>query len=123
MGIENNMLLLAENDKEVSELILNTTNDELKQNIAAYHTQQSVEKVIKYLLIEARGFAGVEHNIYKLTQEADAENIMIPQWVKEGDYELSSWATTIRYNSNFKTDREKIIEYNKNLSEWIDSFK
>lgn len=123
MEINTDMLFLAESDKEVSELILSTTNDEIKQNIAAYHTQQSIEKLIKYLLITARGFSSIEHNIYKLIQDAEKENIEIPDWVKEGDYEISSWATTIRYNANFKTDRDRVKEYNKQITLWIKALK
>ncbi len=42
----NSLLRLAEKDMEASMLILTSSNDELLQNIAAYHTQQSVEKIL-----------------------------------------------------------------------------
>ena len=51
MGVDNNLIELAKADVGVSELILGTTNDELKQNVAAYHTEQAIEKIIKHLLI------------------------------------------------------------------------
>lgn len=51
----NNLLLLAEKDLEASNIILNSTNDELMQNIAAYHTQQAVEKTLKHLKVEYEG--------------------------------------------------------------------
>ncbi len=57
MAIENDMLALARTDVELSDLILGTTNDELKQNAAAYHTEQAVEKTIKHLLIQKRGYS------------------------------------------------------------------
>ena len=42
MDVKSKLLSLAQADVEVSELILGTTNDELKQNMAAYHTQQAM---------------------------------------------------------------------------------
>ena len=46
MEVKSDLLEMANADVEVSELILGTTNDELKQNLAAYHTQQAIEKAI-----------------------------------------------------------------------------
>lgn len=119
MAIEKTMLDLAIADMEISELLLGTTNDELKQNAAAYHTQQAVEKVIKHLLIEKRGYGNNTHDIDVLVEDSREEKIDIPTWIDDNSYELSKWATTIRYNSNFKTNREKIHELNNKLNEWI----
>ena len=63
MDVKSNLLSLAQADVEVSELILGTTNDELKQNMAAYHTQQAIEKIIKQLIIDKRGFGNIEHDL------------------------------------------------------------
>lgn len=123
MAVEKTLLDLAVIDKEVSELILGTTNDELKQNVAAYHTQQAVEKIIKHLLIEKRGHGNISHDIGTLVNDAKEEGIQIPDWVDDDSYEISKWATTIRYNSNFKTNREKITELNNNLNKWIEEIK
>ena len=67
----NSLLKLAEKDIEVSQMILQSSNDELLQNIAAYHTQQS----------------------------------------------------TIRYNSNFKTNRDFIESFNEEIIRWIGRLK
>lgn len=120
MAIENDMLALARTDVELSDLILGTTNDELKQNAAAYHTEQAIEKVVKHLLIQKRGYGNNTHDIGQLVADADAEGIALPNWVDENSYEISKWSTTIRYNSNFKTNREKISQFNKELHAWID---
>lgn len=45
MGLENNMLLLAKNDKEVSELILNTTNDELNHGQLRYDIIPTLKQI------------------------------------------------------------------------------
>lgn len=121
MAIVNDMLALAQTDVELSDLILGTTNDELKQNAAAYHTEQAIEKMIKHLLIKHRGHGNNTHDIGQLVADAKNEKIILPAWVDENSYEISKWSTTIRYNSNFKTNRDRILEFNKKIHEWIDS--
>ena len=123
MDVKSNLLSLAQADVEVSELILGTTNDELKQNMAAYHTQQAIEKIIKQLIIDKRGFGNIEHDLGQLVADAKSEGIVIPEWVEENSYEISRWATTIRYNSNFKTNRDSIDNFNKLINEWLEAFE
>jgi len=123
MDVKSNLLSLAQADVEVSELILGTTNDELKQNMAAYHTQQAIEKIIKQLIIDKRGFGNIEHDLGQLVADAKSEGIVVPEWVEENSYEISRWATTIRYNSNFKTNRDSIDSFNKLIKEWLESFE
>lgn len=123
MDVKSNLLSLAQADVEVSELILGTTNDELKQNMAAYHTQQAIEKIIKQLIIDKRGFGNIEHDLGQLVADAKSEGIVVPDWVEENSYEISRWATTIRYNSNFKTNRDSIDSFNKLIKEWLESFE
>ena len=123
MDVKSNLLSLAQADVEVSELILGTTNDELKQNMAAYHTQQAIEKIIKQLIIDKRGFGNIEHDLGQLVADAKSEGIVVPEWVEENSYEISRWATTIRYNSNFKTNRDSIDSFNKLIKEWLEAFE
>ena len=62
MDVKSNLLSLAQADVEVSELILGTTNDELKQNMAAYHTQQSKSLANTFI---PTGEGGEEGPIYR----------------------------------------------------------
>ena len=121
MDVKSNLLSLAQADVEVSEIILGTTNDELKQNMAAYHTQQAIEKIIKQLIIDKRGFGNIEHDLGQLVADAKSEGIVVPEWVEENSYEISRWATTIRYNSNFKTNRDSVDCFNKLIKEWLET--
>ena len=124
MAVEDNSLLeIAKADLRMSQLALGTANDEIMQNMAAYHTQQAIEKIIKTELIATRGFAGVEHDIGRLVAEAKETSVRIPDWVDENSYEISRWATTIRYNSNFKTNRDSIVRYNELAAEWLKSIE
>lgn len=119
----NSLLKLAEKDIEVSQMILQSSNDELLQNIAAYHTQQSVEKILKHLILESGGESSIGHDIKMLSIEVHELGGSVPKWIIEGAYDLSSWATTIRYNSNFKTNRTLIESFNLKTSEWIKQLK
>lgn len=120
MAVENNLLDIAKADLRMSALALGTANDEIMQNMAAYHTQQAIEKIIKNELIAARGYGSVEHDLGVLVADAKEAGVTIPDWVDQNSYEISRWATTIRYNSNFKTNRDSIVQYNEWAEEWIE---
>lgn len=117
------LLKLGEKDIEVSQMILGSSNDELLQNIAAYHTQQSVEKILKHLKIENGGASSIGHDIKMLSLEVRELGGTVPDWVIEGAYDLSSWSTTIRYNSNFRTNRALIESFNEKIIEWLMELK
>ena len=123
MEVRSDLLAIAERDILMSELALGTTNDEIMQNMAAYHTQQAIEKIIKTLLVKARGFAGTEHDLAVLITDAKALGIDIPRWADDNSYEISRWATTIRYNSNFKTNRDSIVSFNSMARQWIEEIR
>ena len=113
-------LALAKNDLKVAKLVLNSANDELMQNTAAYHTQQAVEKIMKGLIVQAGGKAGISHNITELSKDLDELGVAYPEWIIDVDYEISSWATTIRYNTNFKADHDLVENVIQNSEEWIE---
>jgi len=112
---------LASNDLKIAKLILNSANDELMQNSAAYHTEQAVEKLMKGLIVKAGGVAGISHNITQLSKDLDDLSVRYPEWIHDKDDDISSWATTIRYNANFKADHDEIEEIIKLTKEWMDS--
>ena len=119
MSKSNDLLALAETDLKVAKLVLNSSNDELMQNTAAYHTEQAVEKALKSILSAKNIEAGVTHNIQTLCDELDAAKIYCPEWIKDKAYDISSWATTIRYNTNFKADHDEILEIINGADELI----
>lgn len=113
-------LALAKNDLKVARLVLNSANDELMQNTAAYHTQQAVEKIMKGLIVQAGGKAGISHNITELSKDLDELGVTYPKWINDVDYDISSWATTIRYNTNFKADHDLVEKVIQNSEKWIE---
>lgn len=110
MSKSEDLMRLAENDLKVAKILLDSANDELMQNSAAYHAEQSVEKALKSMLSKNKIEAGITHNIQTLCDELDAAGIEYPNWVKDKAYDISSWATTIRYNTNFKANHDDIAE-------------
>ena len=123
MGRFEDFLRLAENDAKVALIILNSANDELMQNSAAYNIEQSVEKIMKGLLVKHGGVAGTSHNITQLSRDLDELNIPYPKWINEWDDVITSWSTTIRYNANFKADHDDIELIIHLTNEWIDTLR
>ncbi len=120
MGKYEDLIKLAANDLKVARLILNSANDELMQNSAAYNTEQAVEKIMKALLVRGGGTAGISHNITQLSKDMDDLSIPYPDWIHDKDDEISSWATTIRYNANFKADHDEIAEVIMLVQRWLE---
>jgi len=121
MGKYEDLIKLAANDLKVARLILNSANDELMQNSAAYNTEQAVEKIMKGLLVRGGGTAGISHNITQLSKDLDDLSIAYPEWIHDKDDAISSWATTIRYNANFKADHDEIEEVINLSQKWLDA--
>lgn len=110
---------MAANDLKVAKLVLNSANDELMQNSAAYHVEQAVEKLMKGLIVKAGGVAGVSHNITELSKDLDELGVSYPEWINDKDDDITSWATTIRYNANFKSDHDEIQEAIELTEAWL----
>ena len=88
MALTNDMLEIAKRDLKLSEMILGTSNDEIMQNMAAYHTHQSIEKIIKQLMVDKIGHSSIEHDLGKLIKDAQKNGVLIPEWVDENSYEV-----------------------------------
>ena len=123
MGKEEDYYLLAENDLKVAKLLLDSANDELMQNSAAYNAEQAVEKIMKGLIVKAGGHAGISHSITELYKDLDELGETYPDWIHEKDDDITSWATTIRYNANFKADHDEIEDVILKTNKWLNEVK
>ncbi|MBR3719702.1 MAG: HEPN domain-containing protein [Firmicutes bacterium] len=112
------LLLLAQADLKSAKILLNTGNDELLQNNAAYHAQQAVEKIAKALIENSGGHGGVGHDIGMLLRDLQTLHILYPEWLDDAAYDISKWATTIRYNANFKADHDMISDILNLTEQW-----
>ncbi|MCC8046388.1 MAG: HEPN domain-containing protein [Clostridiales bacterium] len=85
-------------------------NDEMILNNAAYHLQQTVEKVLKGALECVGVTVPYSHKISKLVAMVfhDGANLTITDWLDDHAEMLSEWETETRYNIDFLVEKRKL---------------
>ena len=95
---------------------INNTNDEYLYDIAAYHTQQAIEKELKYLLHDIYG----EDNTTKKFKTHNISSLLLmlnnyePDFIKNHpdivniSDELTNWEASTRYGENLVATRDSI---------------
>ena len=106
-----NYLDRAMDDLDVAKLLLspvdNPTNDAGKNDIAAYHLQQAIEKALKHVLHDIGGYDEMSkafrtHNIASLIDLTEEEtSFVVPQTVKTISVLATLWEASARYQSSF----------------------
>ena len=91
----------------------NPANDEAILNEAAYHTQQAVEKILKFYLRDVYGEDETEksfriHNIATLETRLIDHGHTIPQELIDNADEITAWEAESRYGHSLVTTKEKI---------------
>ncbi len=119
MGKPNDLIKLARADLTASEILLEANGGELLENLAAYHAQQAAEKICKGLITRTGHPAGQRHDIGSLLDDMDAYKIPYPEWLSEQAYEISRWATNVRYDVRIDVDHEAIRLANERLELWL----
>ena len=119
MGKANDLITLAKVDLQASRARLAENGGELMENLAAYHTQQAIEKICKALITRSGHQAGLQHNIASLIGDMDEFEIPYPEWVSDEAYEISEWATNVRYNVKIDVDHDAIVRANARTQEWL----
>lgn len=113
---------LAEADYKFAKMnfeYLKATSDDMFVNMIAYHIQQAVEKLIKYL-IERKGKRYPKtHDITELIDTCEEISIVIPQEIIENDVLITKWCTQTRYNINFKASVRKIEMLLPIIEKWL----
>ena len=97
------------------------------KNIAAYHLQQAVEKLIK-IQIYAHGSnisnrQMYTHNILKLIAYADAicSDADIPEYIREHSLQITDWEAGSRYDVGFSVRIDVLKKMLAVVSEWAKS--
>lgn len=88
----------------------NPYNDEMILNNAAYHLQQTVEKVLKGAL-ECMGVTVPNtHKISKLVKmiSDNGANLIITDWIDEHSEMLGEWEAQTRYDMDFLVEKRKL---------------
>lgn len=94
----------------------NPTNDELMLGAAAYHVQQAIEKVLKYILQTEAGMTESDkgyktHNISMLIYLVDSKTTFpVPEKLVEMSSLITDWEATTRYAGSSVGTRNNIIE-------------
>jgi len=101
----------AKADLQNARLILSQNNpDELFLDIAAYHVQQAIEKMVKYAL----AINGVKHkqthDMDVLYEQLEDAGIEVFPWLRENIDILNAYATKTRYGTNIVATTRKITQ-------------
>ena len=96
------------------------------KNIAAYHIQQAVEKLIKYQIyrsgIRINNSQMYTHNIERLILYGDSLNINldVPGYVRKNSIKISDWEAGSRYSVAFSIRIDTLITAYDVVKEWFE---
>lgn len=120
------LIKLAKSDYKYAQFAytqLGQTSDCADLNICAYHTQQCVEKILKYLL-ETKGYKyDRTHDITLLVDTCLDQGIEIPEVIESLSSVITTWATQSRYNSEFKTSIRSITKVLDSCKKWLEELE
>ena len=120
----------AMGDIKVAKLLLspsgNPSNDEVLIDCAAYHTQQAVEKELKYILHDLLGVddttpAFKTHRIADIIVSIEEQGYQIPDSIKEIAHDLTEWESSSRYNSDIVAEHNEISSAIGKYDELVDT--
>lgn len=110
---------ISKADTRIARLTLDSLHDELSINIAAYHTQQAIEKMLKFVVNLAGVTYPPTHNLSVLMELAKENNISYPDWLDDISFVLNAWATQTRYNASFVAAKRDVVKILNWLEAWI----
>ena len=97
-------------DIKSARLILSQNeNDELFTDIAAYHAQQGIEKLVKFVLASNGVKYNPTHDMAVLHEQLENAEIESFPWLEENIDVLNSYATKTRYGSDIVATKKKIV--------------
>ncbi len=114
---------IARADLRLARLTLTGLNDELALNMAAYHVEQAVEKLLKFSLNLSGVLYPATHNIGVLLDMLTDHRIRYPSWLDDVSYLLSSWSTQTRYNANFSVVRRDVMRMLELSEQWYEEME
>ncbi|MCL1877309.1 MAG: HEPN domain-containing protein [Defluviitaleaceae bacterium] len=96
----------ARADLITAKQMLKNIDDDVFIDIAAYHAQQCVEKIVKFLIgIEGKTYIA-DHRLSVILEDlADAE---AKQLVESLEISIDSWATTARYKTTIAASAKEV---------------
>ncbi len=117
--MDKGLFLIAKADHAIAKLTVSSMQDELSINIAAYHAQQAIEKLMKAMLnLEGVAYPAT-HNISLLIDVAQEKEVHFPDWLDDITFLLNGWATQTRYNASFVASRRDVTRILALIDNWI----
>ena len=117
MSAKPTLLAFAKADLKTAKKQVNSA-DKYEKHIAAYHTQQAIEKTLKYLA-EQQGKNLWGHDITKLILQCQKLGIKVPVLIEKNSAMYTSWEVVGRYFPRKAIRRDSIIKAIKAVEEWI----
>jgi len=111
----------AKKDLKNSIVVLQNADDEMDYDVSGYLLQQSVEKVLRFLLAMRGEEFPFTHDIEKLAEFADKKGINIPDWIWENAITLTNYATNTRYGKQLVVTKRRLELLHPKVQELIDS--
>ena len=114
------LLQRARVDIEITKENIQKKDDEIYIDIAAYHIQQAIEKILKYLIeMEGESYRKT-HDISILWGDVDELGLSPPEWIWENRDKLNRYQTETRYGDDIVASRREIIEILEKTSVYYD---
>lgn len=97
-------------------------NDEMILNNAAYHLQQTVEKILKGALECVGVTVPNTHKISKLVKMISdhGANLMVTDWIDDHSEMLSEWEAQTRYDMDFLVEKRKLDTAMKEIQMFLE---
>lgn len=114
---EPTLLSIAKADLITAGNLVDSENKYIKHQ-AAYFTQQSIEKTIKYLILLETGKFPWGHDIDKLSRIAKENNVQIPFEIDKHKAVYTEWETVTRYYPQKIIRRDAIKKAIKEMQKW-----
>jgi len=117
--LDKGLFLIAKADYNIAKLTVINLQDELSINIAAYHAQQAIEKLMKFIINLDGVVYPTTHNISALMDLAEERKVSFPAWLDDISFLLNGWATQTRYNASFIAAKRDVARILDLIDTWI----
>lgn len=118
---EPSLLSIAKADQKTAKRCVKS-NDKYEKHIAAYNTQQAIEKIIKYQAAK-RGLNLWGHTIAKLIRQCETVQVNIPEEIDRHADVYTMWETVSRYYPEQIIRRDSIEKAIYIVEEWINDIE
>ena len=100
-----------------------SSEDVVYLDIAAYHLQQAVEKLLKHcVVVEGRSYKET-HDILRLCNQMVTFGVRFPDWVFINAKTLTKYMTNFECEDSSVGDKREIYELYRLTKNWIDEIK